>query len=88
MCNKKKILPQGVLWRVLPLVLGLLLLSACSEKPAWLASLLGNEEAQQQGPQALPVTVQEVAPTTIPYTLEVMAQTEGAKETEVRARVG
>jgi membrane fusion protein (multidrug efflux system) len=38
--------------------------------------------------QALPVTALEAQPTTIPYTLEVMAQTEGAKETEVRARVG
>ncbi|MDR2366309.1 MAG: efflux RND transporter periplasmic adaptor subunit [Zoogloeaceae bacterium] len=36
----------------------------------------------------LPVTVLEVAPRDIPYTLEVMAQTEGAKEAQVRARVG
>lgn len=37
---------------------------------------------------ALPVTVIEVQPTRVPTSIEVMAQTEGAKETEVRARVG
>lgn len=37
---------------------------------------------------ALPVTVIEVQPTRVPIAVEVMAQTEGAKETEVRARVG
>jgi membrane fusion protein (multidrug efflux system) len=38
--------------------------------------------------QALPVTYQVVQPTSVPYAVEVMAQTEGAKETEVRAQVG
>jgi membrane fusion protein (multidrug efflux system) len=37
---------------------------------------------------ALPVTVIEAQPTRVPIAVEVMAQTEGAKETEVRARVG
>lgn len=37
---------------------------------------------------ALPVTVLEVQPTRVPSSIEVMAQTEGARETEVRARVG
>ncbi len=37
---------------------------------------------------ALPVTVLEAQPTRVPIAVEVMAQTEGAKETEVRARVG
>ena len=36
----------------------------------------------------MPVTVLEVQPTALPTTIELMAQTEGAKETEVRARVG
>ncbi|MBS4097576.1 MAG: efflux RND transporter periplasmic adaptor subunit [Sulfuricella sp.] len=36
----------------------------------------------------LPVTVVEVQPTRIPSAVEVMAQTEGAREAEVRARVG
>ncbi len=37
---------------------------------------------------AMPVTVLEVQPTRVASAIEVMAQTEGAKETEVRARVG
>lgn len=37
---------------------------------------------------ALPVTVLEVQPTRVPSAVEVMAQAEGARETEVRARVG
>ena len=37
---------------------------------------------------ALPVTVVAAEPTKVPISVEVMAQTEGAKETEVRARVG
>lgn len=40
------------------------------------------------GMPALPVTVVEAQPTRVPISVEVMAQTEGAKETEVRARVG
>lgn len=39
-------------------------------------------------PPPLPVTVIAVQPTTVPITVEVMAQTEGAKQTEVRAQVG
>lgn len=37
---------------------------------------------------AMPVTVLEMEPRNIPASIEVMAQTEGARETEVRARVG
>ncbi|MFA7096750.1 MAG: efflux RND transporter periplasmic adaptor subunit [Gammaproteobacteria bacterium] len=39
-------------------------------------------------PGPLPVTVLEVQPQRLPSFIEVMAQTEGARETEVRARVG
>jgi len=39
-------------------------------------------------PPALPVSVIEATPTTLPNILEITAQAEGAKETEVRARVG
>ncbi|WP_334159000.1 efflux RND transporter periplasmic adaptor subunit [Oryzomicrobium sp.] len=39
-------------------------------------------------PGGLPVTVLEVQPQNLPVSVEVTAQTEGAKETEVRARVG
>lgn len=37
---------------------------------------------------AMPVTVVEVQPSTIPISAEAVAQTEGAKEVEIRARVG
>lgn len=54
-----------------------------------LAACSGRGAPPQQGqPPALPVTVLEVQPTNLPATIELMAQTEGAKETEVRARVG
>lgn len=53
-------------------------LSACSDsKPAGPPTM---------GP--MPVTVLEVQPQKIPTSIEIMAQTEGARETEVRARVG
>jgi membrane fusion protein (multidrug efflux system) len=57
----------------------LTLLAGCSDsgKPA---------AAAARPPMA--VTVLEVQPQTLPATLEVVAQTEGARETEVRARVG
>jgi membrane fusion protein, multidrug efflux system len=62
------------------LVSAALALSACS-KP----------EAPQGGPGgmgAMPVTVLEMQPRNVPNALEIVAQTEGAKEAEVRARVG
>lgn len=64
---------------LLPFLLGgALILGACS-----------RGEAPKQGPMGpMPVTVIEVQPQSVPRTLEIMAQTEGAKETEVRARVG
>ncbi len=58
-------------------VLGTALLAGCSDsKPAG---------APPMGP--MPVTVLDVQPQKIPSSVEVMAQTEGARETEVRARV-
>lgn len=48
----------------------------------------GGLQAQPAGPQGpLPVSVIEAQPTNLPNVLEVTAQAEGAKETEVRARV-
>lgn len=45
-------------------------------------------QAQPAGPQGpLPVSVIEARPTNLPNVLEVTAQAEGAKETEVRSRV-
>jgi len=59
-------------------VLSASLLASCSDsKPA---------TAPAMGP--MPVTVIEVQPQRVPSSVEVMAQTEGARETEVRARVG
>ena len=59
------------------LVSAALALGACS-KPA---------EPPKAG-EAMPVTVLEMQPRSVPNAVEVVAQTEGAKETEVRARVG
>ena len=69
---------------VAPLALALALaltlgLAACSGE---------NATPKGAAPQALPVTVLEMQPQNLPASLELMAQTEGAKETEVRARVG
>ncbi len=43
---------------------------------------------QPQAGQALPVSVIEVQPATVPISAEAVAQTEGAKEVEIRPRVG
>lgn len=53
----------------------------------WLGGL-GISLAQPAGPKGpLPVSVIEAQPTNIPNVLEITAQAEGAKETEVRSRV-
>lgn len=73
---------------VSPLVslLAAAVLAACSggdNKPA------GGAPGGPGGPGGpLPVTYLEAQPQNIPASIEVMAQTEGARETEVRARVG
>lgn len=57
-----------------------------------LALLMCTGSALAQGnsgpPPALPVSVVEVAPTSLPNRFEITAQAEGAREAEVRARVG
>lgn len=56
-----------------------------------LALLAGCSDGKPAAPPAmapLPVSVLEVQPQRVPSSIEVMAQTEGARETEVRARVG
>jgi membrane fusion protein (multidrug efflux system) len=53
--------------------------------------LVGCSDTKPAGPPAMgpmPVTVLEVQPQRVSSSIEVMAQTEGARETEVRARVG
>jgi len=60
------------------LVTGALALTACS-----------GSDAQQKPPMGpMPVTVIEMQTQSVPNAVEIMAQTEGAKEAEVRARVG
>lgn len=55
------------------------------------AVLAGCDSSQSavppKGSPALPVTVIEMQPQSIPSSIEVMGQTEGARETEVRTRV-
>ena len=58
-----------------------------SSMAAFLAACGGEEAAAPQA-TAIPVSIKTVEATDVPLTLEIMAQTEGAKETEVRARVG
>lgn len=62
---------------VLAAALSATLLAGCSD---------GKPAAPAMGP--MPVTVLDMQPQTVPSSIEVMAQTEGARETEVRARVG
>ncbi|HEX8874561.1 MAG TPA: efflux RND transporter periplasmic adaptor subunit [Nitrosospira sp.] len=48
----------------------------------------GQMTGQPQEGMALPVSVIEVKPATVPISAEAVAQTEGAKEVEIRPRVG
>ena len=48
----------------------------------------GNQEGAAPAAMAMPVTVVEAKPTSVPISAEVVAQTEGAKEVEIRPRVG
>lgn len=47
-----------------------------------------KEEAAPAAPPAMPVSYISVEPTDVPMSVEAVAQTEGAKEVEVRPRVG
>ena len=48
----------------------------------------GKKPETPPHPAALPVNVIEVQPTSVPISAEAVAQTEGAKEVEIRPRVG
>lgn len=62
------------------------LLAACSDGSKSAAN--GNTPgAPGQAPMALPVSVIAAQPTRVPISLEAVAQAEGAREVEVRARV-
>jgi membrane fusion protein (multidrug efflux system) len=47
-----------------------------------------DQGAQPPAPAAMPVTVLQATPTSVPISAEAVAQTEGAKEVEIRPRVG
>lgn len=66
--------------------LSLLLSTLCAAGLLAACSNGAPPAAPAMGP--MPVTVLEMQPQTVPSSIEVMAQTEGARETEVRARVG
>ncbi|MDN5752688.1 MAG: efflux RND transporter periplasmic adaptor subunit [Nitrosospira sp.] len=55
-----------------------------------LAACTENNQASDQpaAGEALPVSVIEVQPTSVPISAEAVAQTEGAREVEIRPRVG
>ena len=74
--------PRSLHLTLSALALSVALLTACSgkEQPA------GGPPPG--GMPALPVTVLTLQPTTVETSIEAVAQTEGAKEVEIRARVG
>lgn len=67
--------------RYIVLLVSILILSACDKNPS-------NGNANNGGMPPMPVTVVEVKTSTVPISAEAVAQTEGAKEVEIRARVG
>ena len=76
--HSSQALPHRFPNALLPVLVGAaLLLGACSKT-----------EAPPKAGGAMPVTVLEMQPRSVPNAVEIVAQTEGAKETEVRARVG
>ena len=58
------------------------MLIACGQDKGTSASVGGKP------PPAMLVSVLEMQPTTVPIQAEAVAQTEGAKEVEIRPRVG
>lgn len=68
------------------LSLAIILLTSCGSKDA--DQVKDKAGAPSPAAMALPVTVQAVQPTTVPVSAEAVAQTEGAKEVEIRPRVG
>ncbi|MGE5471562.1 MAG: efflux RND transporter periplasmic adaptor subunit [Bacteroidota bacterium] len=76
--------PRLPLRNAQPLLLPLLVGAALA-----LAGCSGSEAPQgKPGMGPLPVTVLDMQPRSVPNSVEIVAQTEGAKEAEVRARVG
>ncbi len=67
--------------KYLLLLLFVIILTACGKDGA-------NGNGQNGGMPPMPVTIVEVQSSTVPISAEAVAQTEGAKEVEIRARVG
>jgi membrane fusion protein (multidrug efflux system) len=65
--------------RVAILLMAVSVLTACGDK---------EKDNKPPAPQSMPVTVVVAQPTSVPISAEAVAQTEGAKEVEIRARVG
>lgn len=63
------------------LLLSIIIFTACGKDEA-------NGNGQNGGMPPMPVTIVEVQSSTVPISAEAVAQTEGAKEVEIRARVG
>ena len=66
---------------------------ALASASALLLAACGGDKPKEGGPGAMagmaaPVSVIEAQPTKVMTSIEVVGQTEGAKEVEVRARVG
>lgn len=78
--NKRRDLLAAILSKAAMVLAASTLLAACGKN--------GQGPDQPQGPPALPVSVIDVQPATVPISAEAVAQTEGAKEVEIRPRVG
>lgn len=63
------------------LLVTIFILAACGKENS-------NGNGQNGGMPPMPVTIVEVQASTVPISAEAVAQTEGAKEVEIRARVG
>jgi membrane fusion protein, multidrug efflux system len=78
--NKRGELSAAILCKALIVLVASAALAGCGK---------GSQGPDQpQGGMALPVSVIEVQPATVPISAEAVAQTEGAKEVEIRPRVG
>jgi membrane fusion protein (multidrug efflux system) len=69
------------------LVLFSVVIAACSEGDAKQGKNDNAKPASASQPQALPVSVIEVAPRAVPVSFEAVGRTEGSREVQVRARV-
>ena len=69
---------KSMMGMMAPVAFAALLMTACGK----------GDQASGPPPGGMPVTVIEASPTSVPISAEAVAQTEGAKEVEIRPRVG